>query len=371
MKKIKLTYIISTINKGNAYEWISKNLDSTKFSLSFILLHNKEPHLEKYLKENNIDVVYIPFYGKKSYLKTLFRIFFILAKTRPHIVHTHFFDANLIGLTAAWLLNIKKRIYTRHHSTFHHENYPNAIKYDKWSNKIATHIIAITGNVKNVLINMEGVKEKKISLVHHGFDLGQIANKNNSKIETLKEKYNLQESHPIIGVVARYINWKGIQYIIPAFNKILIEYPNAKLILANAIGPDKESIQKQLKNLPINTFIEIPFENDIFSLYHLFDIYVHTPINNEIEAFGQTYIEALASGIPSVFTLSGIANDFIENNKNALVVNYKNSEDIYDKITSLLSDKNLTANIILNGKESVKPFNLDTFVNQLQTLYLN
>ena len=41
----------------------------------------------------------------------------LLLKIKPHTVHTHLFDANLSGLMAAKLLGIKKRIYTRHHST--------------------------------------------------------------------------------------------------------------------------------------------------------------------------------------------------------------------------------------------------------------
>ena len=121
-------------------------------------------------------------------------------------------------------------------------------------------------------------------------------------------------------------------------------------------------------NLPDSCYTEIKFENNLFALYKLFDIYVHTPVNKEIEAFGQTYVEALVSGIPSVFTLSGVANEFIKDKENALVVDYCNSEQIYSSINKIINDDVLRKKIIAQGKEAVKQFNLDLFISKLEKL---
>ncbi|MBL0097760.1 MAG: glycosyltransferase [Bacteroidetes bacterium] len=85
-----------------------------------------------------------------------------------------------------------------------------------------------------------------------------------------------------------------MQYIIPAFERILKSQP---------------------KKLPSDSYIKIEFERDLFSLYSIFDYFIHAPIDPSVEAFGQVYIEALAAGIPSIFTLSGIAPDFIVDGK--------------------------------------------------------
>jgi glycosyltransferase involved in cell wall biosynthesis len=68
------------------------------------------------------------------------------------------------------------------------------------------------------------------------------------------------------------------------------------------------------------------------AMYSLFNVFVHVPINKYHEAFGQVYIEVMASKIPSIVTISGVANDFVENKKNALVVDYKSSGQIYDSL---------------------------------------
>ncbi len=142
------------------------------------------------------------------------------------------------------------------------------------------------------------------------------------------------------------------------------------LILANAVGSEKNYIQKLLKeNIPKENYIEITFEYDLFALYQLFNIYVHTPINKEIEAFGQTYVEALAAGIPSVFTLSGVASEFVKNEENALVVEYKNSDEIVNALLKLTEESVLREKLIQNGKESINQFSLAIFIQKLETLY--
>ena len=368
--KTKLTYILSSIDKAIAFEWIVQNIDKNKIELSFILLNNKSTYIEQFLEANNIYVKRIYLNSKKDYPKAFFKISKELKKIKPDIVHAHLRDANILGLSAAKLLGIKKRIYTRHHSSFHHDNFPKAVKWDKFVNRRATDIIAISENVKNVLINYEKVNESKIKLIHHGFDLDAFANVNDEYISELKDKYIPKQKYPVIGIIARYINWKGHKYQIEAFKKILEKYPNAYFIFANANGPDKKEIQELLKNnLPNSSYTEIEFENNLFALYKLFNIYVHTPINKEIEAFGQTYVEALASGVPSVFTLSGVASEFIIDRENALLVDYCNSEQIYNAIIELLNDEELRNKIIKNGKESVKPFALDLFIEKLEKKY--
>ena len=121
-----------------------------------------------------------------------------------------------------------------------------------------------------------------------------------------------------------------------------------------------------LKKLPASNYLIIDFEPNLFALYHLFDIYVHAPIDPEIEAFGQTYVEALAAGVPSVFTLSGVAPEFVEHEKNALVVPFQNSEAIFQAISRLLTDQGLALALAENGRRGIRQFELGTMISKLE-----
>ncbi|AZQ61920.1 glycosyltransferase [Flammeovirga pectinis] len=363
-----IIYIISNINKAIAFEWIAKEFNQ---DIYFIILNPfKDSDLEIYFRENNIKYSFLRLTSKKDYPLLFMKIMQLFLKFKPKVVHTHLRDANFLGLTTSWLLRIKKRIYTRHSSTFNKELYPQSVKYDKLCNYLATDVVAISQNVRDVLLE-EGCSKEKIHLIHHGFDLDAFTKVNEKDVTLLKKKYDIPHDSIIIGVIARYINWKGHNYIIEAFKRIRKENPKCLLILANALGPDKERIQNLLKNKLIeNSYVEIPFENNLFALYKCFDYYIHTPINKEIEAFGQTYVEALAARIPSVFTLSGVAPEFIKDKQNALVVPFCDSNAIYNAMKLYLSNGELQKTIIRNGKIDVQNyFTLNLFFTKLKSLY--
>jgi hypothetical protein len=67
------------------------------------------------------------------------------------------------------------------------------------------------------------------------------------------------------------------------------------------------SITEKLSQLPEHSYIEIPFEPDLFALFKLFDIFVHAPTDSIQETFGQAYVDAILSRVPSVITLAGSA----------------------------------------------------------------
>jgi glycosyltransferase involved in cell wall biosynthesis len=293
----------------------------------------------------------------------------IFREIKPDIVHTHLVNASIVGLAAAKFCGIPRRIHTRHHSVETHFDYPHGVYYDWLINWLSTHVVAISNVVFDVLTTKEKVEPEKVTIVRHGFDLDRFK-ADESVVAELQDKYGLVDRYPVIGVISRHIHWKGIQYVIPAFRELAAKYPNAKLVLANASGPYMPEIKRLLSELDETQYALIEFERKIFALYKTFDVFVHAPIGREYEAFGQVYVEALAVGVPSVFTLSGIANDFIEDRHNALVVPYCNSQAIYEAIESLLTDAELREKIIDRGKSLVRElFREQRMAEELDHLY--
>jgi glycosyltransferase involved in cell wall biosynthesis len=369
--KKKVVYIISNINKALAFEWVATSLNKEKIELQFILLNPVGSDLESFLINLNIPVKRISYTGKWDIPRAVLQTFFYLKKQKPNSVHAHLFDASIVGMLAAWLSKVPKRIYTRHHADYHHIFFPKAVKYDNLINWLSTDIIAISLIVKDILTQKEHVPLSKIHLIHHGFDLEKFSNVSPESIKRLQEKYNANNTHPVIGVISRYIEFKGVHYIIPAYAEFIKKYPDALLILANASGSYSKEIKKLLADIPQKNYIEILFEPEIFSLYKLFDIFIHASVYRELESFGQTYVEALISKVPSIFTLSGVANEFIEDGYNALVVPFKNSEAIYKAMVKLYEDENLKTMFRENGEKSViSRFQLSKMILALEELYV-
>jgi glycosyltransferase involved in cell wall biosynthesis len=366
----KLCIVISNIDKALSFEWLTVALKD-KYDLSYILLNAEESRFEKFLVQECIKFNRVKYTGKRDLISAFFKVLKIFIRDRPAIIHANYFDAELISLPAAWLTGVKTRIYTRHHSNYHQDYFPHIVKYDKLCNWLSTQIISISQATDKTLIELEDVPPGKVVKVYHGLKFSNLLDVTPERISIVRNRWAISNKAPIIGVIARYEKLKGYQYIIPAFKKYLLHSPDSVLVMANAKGPYQTEVIKMLDTLPTKSYILIPFEADIAALYHTFNIYIHAPIDEMCEAFGLTYIEALALGIPSIFTRSGIAKEFIVDDENAITVNFKCEEDIYKSLIKLSSDADLMARLSLRGKEDVKKlFDFDDYIQKLQRIYL-
>lgn len=368
MKKGRLVFIVSDIEKSLEFEWVANHFVKVT-DLHFILIGKRKTKLEFHLKSLGVPCEFVTDESTPSTLLKVLQVFLILKRIKPLVVHCHLWRASLIGLMASYFMGVRKRIFTRHHSMIHYHEFKDGRKWDRLCNFLATDIVAISENVKHVLGLLDKAHETKIHVIHHGFDLSYFENIIDVRIERIKTKYHITSTGPVIGVISRYLELKGIQYVIPAFQKLRETFPSAHLILANASGSYRSEIQKMLRELDPPSFTEIPFEDDLAALYCIFDVFVHVPVDLRQEAFGQTYVEALACGIPSVFTLSGVAPEFIVHEQNALVVPFRDSKSIGDSIKRILTDKGLKQKLIGNGKKSATLFPKEKMLNSLEALY--
>ena len=364
----KLTIVVSDVDKAIAFEWMALHLRFT-YDINFLFFGKKEAHLVRFLRGQQIPHLVVGYSGPFAVLRSFIKTIIVLRREKPHIVHTHLWRATLLGIPAAWFLRVPKRVITRHHAMVHYREFPSGRKWDRLTQRLATNIVAISENTQNILIRRDRANPAKVTLIHHGFDLSQFEEVTADRIADLRARYQTGASFPVIGVVARYLEWKGIEFVIQAFSRLRGDYPTAKLLLANAKGSYATQLKTFLQRLPVDSYFEIEFEQDIPALYHSMDVYVHVPIDPESEAFGQTYVESLAAGVPSVFTLSGVAPEFVRNEYNALVVPFRDAEAIHLAIKKLLKDQELRERLISNGRKSASLFLLERMIGQLKELY--
>src|SRR5262249_19573234 len=142
-----------------------------KFELSFILLNSMPSAFERFLQKEGVLVYTVRYRGKKDFFNSFFKVLRLLRKIKPQIVHTHFFDANNLGLLAARFANIPTRIYTRHHSSLHHTDFKKGIWFDRLANSLATYIVSISNVVTDILVNWEKVPRKKVIYIPHGIKI--------------------------------------------------------------------------------------------------------------------------------------------------------------------------------------------------------
>lgn len=352
------------------FEQTALHLKAEGLDVSYLLINSTNGELHRFLLSNGFKVHTLEAGSLLKSGKVIRACRKWLKEESIDLVHCHLAQANWIGLWAAKLARIPQRIYTRHSGKPLHLGWKERI-IDKVQNRLATKIVAISVNVDELLAS-QGVPKGKRVLIHHGFELKRFSNPDLTEVERLKQQYNPDNQKPVFGIIARWLELKGIQYTIDAFSELLKKYPDALLCFFGASENADYSVEikNKLDQLPERNYCIVPFENNVFDLYQLFDGYMHVPVNAACEAFGQTYVEALAAGIPSIFTLSGVAREFIVHEENALVVPFRDSKAIYEAMLQILNDEGLCTKLKTNGVRDVnRLFDFSTYISNLQKLY--
>lgn len=394
-RRIRVTFVFTHHIRWVPFELAAKLIDKSQFEIDYVILGTSDPIIN-FLKENNIPVLSTSFDDYKNTPEAVKFVYDHLIKNQTDIVQTHWFAGSLVGIQAAFYANVPVRIFYRQHPTLQYYNRHQPSKHQLiW--QCATHLIAETNKSKVGMVK-DGIAESKITVIPVGFDIEEFTNIDPSRVGKLRAKYldanGCAHKGPIIGVAARYVKWKGIEYVIQAFRQVLVRHPDALLILAGShidrskildkiktaskddiVAPqydDVLSIFDCLAELPDGSYLEIPFEEDLFSLFRLFDIFVHTPIDPIQETFGQVYVEAMLSKVPSVITLSGSALDHATHQENAWIVDYQNSDQIAEGILTLLADRNLQEKIIKNAFDcATEKYSITSQIRALERFYIS
>lgn len=367
---MQLCYIISDIHKAVYFEQTALHLRAQNLDVYYILINCTNGELHRFLLENQFKVHTLEAGSLLKSRRVILECKKVLKEQQITHVHCHLAHANWIGLWAAKLAKIKTRIYTRHSGEPLNIHWKERL-IDKVQNRLATRIIAISKNIDE-LLEKQGVPTEKRVLIHHGFNLERFFNPDQEEIVRIKKEYNPDNQFPVVGIISRWLELKGIQYTIGAFQELLKTHPDALLCLFGA--SDNADYSKEIKELvqtiPARNVRVVAFENNVYDLFRLFDIYIHVPVNPSCEAFGQTYVEALASGIPSIFTLSGVAREFIADKENALVVPFRNAVSIHTSMLLLLNNQTLHEKLRQKGPESVREmFSFARYVALLKDIY--
>lgn len=364
-----IVYIISDVHHSKYFEWLASSWSEHISSpLEIILINGENGRLHQHLNEVGIPVHIVNVSSRWSWrgMKTIKEL---LLTIRPGVVHTHLLTASILGLVAAKRAGIQSRIHTRHHSTFHHDYHPRWVRVDRWLSSLSKHIVAISNVVQRVLVDRENVDSSKVIRIPHGFQLDWFA-ATQGDCQSMRQSWMVGD-RTVIGVVSRMMELKGIRCIVEGFQAYLVNNPNAVLVFMGTAGSDKEEligfIRRQLKPEQYRLLDHVDRMN---VAYRCCNCIVHVPITPEVEAFGQIYVEAMASEVPLICTVSGIAHELIDGGKNAVVVDYNSGKEIGLALEKVMTDEGLRDRLITNGTRTIQSYNFQAHMGKLKELYV-
>ncbi|GCD78830.1 glycosyltransferase family 4 protein [Schleiferia thermophila] len=304
-------------------------------------------------------------------LKTLFQIIKHFRTIKPDIVNLGTPKMALLGLIAARLLGIKKRIYTCRGLRFETEkgilrkiliiieritvNMAYKVVY------VSPSLLTAAGNYK-VLDNVKSIVLTSSNGVNiEAFDKLKI---NQDEVNQLKIKYGLKDCL-VIGFVGRITRDKGVYELVNVFEDLYKKYHNLKLIMMGHIKCDK-IFEHRFRSHP--GIIHIPFQDNVPLHMSLFDIFV---LPSWREGFPNVPIQAAALGLPVVVSDATGCIDSVNKDINGLVFKTRDKKSLYNALGLYIENKELR---IKHGQEGIKwaqGFSQISIWNKIHHVYLS
>lgn len=296
----------------------------------------------------------------------------LLIREKPRVVITFGQKATLLGLLGALLSTQSVRVYFRQHTSSNKMGkFSKGNFYDNLSNFLAKKILVSNINTYSYLVSNEGVSPSKISLCEFGFDVASFVDRDLGKISLIKSKYELNNCNFIVGIVSRVTKIKGLEFSFQAFKKFVELYPDSVLILANAMDAKESDLARLVEGIPRENIRILEREFDMVSIYASMDTLVHVPINSSVESYGLVYVEAFLSKLPTIITISGIANQIGKSGVNCLVVDYQDANEIFQALIRLRENDSLRLELGQNAFDSVSSMTMDKMNHQFEKFLQN
>ncbi|PZC41298.1 MAG: phosphatidylinositol alpha-mannosyltransferase [Chloroflexi bacterium] len=180
---------------------------------------------------------------------------------------------------------------------------------------------------------------------------------------------NLLDGKINILFVGRLEKRKGLKYLLTSFCDLKWKFPNIRLIIVGAGNMDIESQRILGERNPGDVFMAGPVTHEEkLKYFKTADIFC-TPATGQ-ESFGIVLLEAMSAGLPIVASrIDGYRSVLDE--KEGLFANAKDSNDLSEKLSRLISDKNMRMQMGKNGREKSHLFSWPIVTDKILDHYLS
>lgn len=211
----------------------------------------------------------------------------------------------------------------------------------------ADKIIAVSHYTKRVIVEQYGINPDKIEVVHNAVDpLGDGQKKN------------------IVLFLGRLTIQKGPEFFLKAAKKVL-DYEDTKFVIAG-IGDMLPRLIHQAVDMGIAKHVIFTgklTDEEVKHIYQISSVYVMPSVS---EPFGITALEAISAGTPTITSkTAGVSEVF----KNCLKVDFWDTDEMANKIVSLIRYKPLHDTMRENQQVEIDLFSWDRVADKTRQVY--
>jgi glycosyltransferase involved in cell wall biosynthesis len=282
-------------------------------------------------------------------------------RNQIEIVHAHLARDYPLAAFAARRTGAARLILTRH------VLFPLSRVHKVLLRRVA-RVIAVSQAVADGLIEQDIFAKDKIVLIHNGVDIRRFAKtREDGAAERQKSGGRL-----CVGMIGELAPIKGQENFLRAAAIVSSRRDDVDFIIAgedkSRTGENRRLLERVIDELTLRQRVRIDgWADDVVELLREFDVFVSA---SRSESFGIAMVEAMASGVPVVATMTAGAREIIDADKTGRLAPIEDAEALAAAICELLDDPAKRERIAANALRMVNErFSLDRMITKTEQVY--
>ncbi len=211
-------------------------------------------------------------------------------------------------------------------------------------------VIAVSRPVEGHLRHDFHLSPERVSLITNGINAGDFHLTTPHDRQVKRQQWRIT-ANPLIGIIARLSDVKGIDILLKAMPIVLQSFPNAQLMVVGE-GPDKVRLQAIAEELSLGVHVRFdPIVNQTSDVLGLFDVFVMPSLQ---EGLGLSVMEAQAAGIPVIVSKVGGLPDLVQEGQTGFLVTAGDVNALAQAIIILLKNPAQAQAMVLRARKQIE-----------------
>jgi glycosyltransferase involved in cell wall biosynthesis len=294
---MKVLHVITGLDAGGAELQLAMILRRTRHESDVVTLYNPGPVADK-IRAQGTSVRNL---GMKSNteLAALMRLRKIIKDGQYDVVHTHLYRAQIYARPAARLAGTPVVLTTEHSIGETHIERRKMTRSVQalylTSERFSDATIAVSDIVKDRLVRW-GVRPGKITVIANGVDTDELGFDEGARAR-VREQFGISPDTYVIGALGRLDPNKRVDLTMEAAAPMLGD--RCKILVIGR-GEDQDRLEAAARRIGVTEHVIFGgYQSDTTAMMAAFDLYIAASVQ---ETFGLSVLEALASGLPVLYT---------------------------------------------------------------------
>ena len=358
----RILHVIDSFDLGGAQEALVNLVafaDRSRFEPEVAAMHGRGVYWERF-RALGVPVHSLsPHKFAPLYVWNLLR----LLLTRDYdIVHCHLIASNLVAKPLAALVGVAVRFNHDQANDEYRQRDKVRLALDKWTNRLSTHICAVSASIVDFLVKHERVPPEKISLVHNAIDLRRFTPAPERRA-ALRSEMQLPADAPVVAGIGRLNYQKNFALFLDVAAEVRRTHPRAIFVIAGT-GPEERALRESAgENVRFLGFVA-----DTARLYDAVDFLL---MPSRFEGLPMALLEAMAMRVPVIASrLDGIA-EVIDDGVDGLLAEPGARDEFAAHLRTLLDDPARAAQLAERAAQKVAAsFSAERMAREVEALYL-